>query len=258
MGGLATKKSPGRETWAPGLGQGRGSSGAPQGPSCAPPTGAPGSPEHEHGAGGRPGRGAWKDASQLCAGIDHVREPDRRARPLPPGPRLVASSGSWELGAGAPGGGGAAGRRLRGPRLPAGCGPDLDRCAPTAAGRCQATNGASPRGRPPRPPLPPFRAGGRGIPGDPGRVLRRRARVPGPRPWLPASVGRGRPWCWTSCGPRCPAPPGLPWPAAWWRRPWPCAGPVAGRRGARRPGRGGGSRRPWRPWIRRRSASASR
>lgn len=114
-------------------------------------------------------------------------------------------------------------------------------------------------GRLPRGALPaPSAQAGAGSRADPGRVLRRHARVLIPHLSLLASVGRERSWCWTNCGLRCLAPPGLPWPAASWQRPWPCAGQVAGRRGARRPGRGRGSGRPWRAWIRRRSASASR
>lgn len=108
-----------------------------------------------------------------------------------------------------------------------------------------------------RPSLPPAQAGA-GSQVDPGRVLRRSPRVLIPLRLPSAAVGGGIPWCWMNCGTRSPAPPGLPWLAAWWRRPWPCAGPVTGRRGARRPGHDRSSKRPWRPWTRRRSASVSR
>lgn len=121
---------------------------------------------------------------------------------------------------------------------------DFDGCTPLAVERLPEYR-ALPAGlqRRSAPPAPPTRAGA-GSWVDPGRVLRRTARVQVLHLALFAVVRCGRPWSWTNCGPRSLAPPGLPWSAAWWWRPWLCAGPVAGRRAERSPGHTRSSTRP--------------
>lgn len=78
MGGLAMKKSPGRETWGPRVGKGEGAAGGlPRGLPGPLPPGAPGSPAH--GRGGHLGRVSWKDASKL-RGLIRSASPVSRSR----------------------------------------------------------------------------------------------------------------------------------------------------------------------------------
>ena len=291
MGALAMKKSPGRETPGPRVGEERGQQvGSLRGTSCGHLCLAPQSPTQ--GRGGCPVMHGPTQGSPRKMLINCLRGLNRsgssiyRCSPsyFPQWLWLDRSSGSWssrvrraEVG---PDGGAELllrssfrGRPRESGAPPTPPGPvrkdwgavlaELPRLTLTVAlyrhlAGCQATarRPAGLRLRH-RHSLPPAQAGA-GSQVDPGRVLRRSPRVLIPHRLPSAAVGGGRPWCWMNSGPRSAGPPGLPWLASWWRRPWPCAGPVTGRRGARRPGHDRGSKRPWRPWTRRRSASVSR